>query len=81
MIRRSPPKEESWESYKTRFPHQRVTTVKRVFEQLERYVEDRGLEWTPKLLPVWASYKKGRENRVTVLLRTEQPVKVAIKMR
>jgi hypothetical protein len=81
MIRRSPPKEETWASYRARFPHQTIDIAKRLFDQLDTYVRERQLDWKPKLLPGWLSYKAGRENRVTVVLRAESPVMACIKMR
>lgn len=80
-IRRSPPKEETWESYEARFPVQTIQIARRAFSQLENYVSQRQLDWTPKLLPGWLSYKSGRENRVTVVLRAQPPLLFCIKMR
>jgi hypothetical protein len=81
MIRRSSPGDETWAGYKARFPSRTVSVAKRLFEQLERYVETNRLSWSPTLRPNWPSYKQGRENRVTIIMRTEDPIKLCIKLR
>jgi hypothetical protein len=81
MIRRSPPKEETWANYKARFPANQVAIAKRVSDAVEAYARVNRLPWAKKLLPGWVSYKAGRENRVTIIMRVDLPIKRCIKLR
>lgn len=81
MIRRSPPKEETWAGFKARFPANQVAIAIRVSDAVEAYAGANRLPWAKKLLPGSVSYKADRRNRATIIMHVELPIKLCIVLR
>jgi hypothetical protein len=79
--RASPPTDETWATYAARLPHERLAVARRLFDELERYVEGHHLPWTATLRPWWLGYKRDRRYYVTAIeLFVEKPIQFVIKL-
>lgn len=78
---RQQPIEGSWDSYEARFPPERVSVARRLFEKLTAYVDEQGLAWTPSLRSWWLGYKRAGGYYVAVInLRVEKPIEFMVKL-
>jgi hypothetical protein len=71
----------TWEMYETHFPPEHVEIAKRLYEQMEAYVDAHDLPWTPALRSHWLGFKRTTGYyAVGVALRKTKPVRLWIRL-
>jgi len=75
------PAQWTWEGYAAQLEPERLAVVRRLYDQLTRYVEEHNLPWTPTLREWWLGYQRpGRYYVPVVTLRRENPIEFAVKL-
>ena len=78
---RASPTEWTWEAYAAQLEPERLGVVRRLFDQVTRYVEEQALPWTPTLRAWWLGYQRpGRYYVPVITLRRENPIEFAVKV-
>jgi hypothetical protein len=84
-IRRRPPTDETWASYESRFPDDKLKVVERLYDELTAYGASVPLPWAPVLRPGGISFQMRRleqirpHNVAGIRLFQSKPVEFTVK--
>lgn len=75
--------EETWRGFQARYPAQRISVAKELWDRISAYVEANVLDWRPAAPKGrwWLGYKRAeRYFVVTIAIWVERPVEFAVKI-